>query len=268
MPTPSVAPHPRETASAIPLHHVVSGEGPWVTLVHSLASDLHLLDAQAKLLSRRFKVLQVDLRGHGASPVPPPPYAMTGLADDVQLLFDQLGVRETAWLGVSLGGMIGLTHALAHPGVITRMVLADTTAGYPEAAHAGWRDRIAAVRAKGMEAVVEGTVARWFTPEFVSREPNRIEPFRAVIRATPAEGFIGCCEAIVGYNVQARLGDIAVPTLVLVGAEDQATTPDMAQAIADGIPGARRVLIEKAAHQSNIEQPEAFNAAMEPFLAG
>lgn len=239
-----------------------------MTLVHSLASDMHLLDAQARVLSRRFKVLQVDLRGHGGSPVPPPPYVMTGLAADMQALFDRLGVSETAWLGVSLGGMIGLTHALAHPGVITRMVLADTTAGYPEAAHAGWRDRIAAVRQNGMNAVVEGTIARWFTPDFVARAPEVVEQFRAVIRATPPDGFIGSCEAIMGYDVHARLGEIAVPTLVLVGAEDQATTPAMAQAIADGIPGARRLVIEKAAHQSNIEQTETFNAAVEQFVVG
>jgi 3-oxoadipate enol-lactonase len=242
------------------------GEGPWVTLAHSLASDLHLLDAQAKLLARRCKVLQLDLRGHGGSPVPPPPYSMSGLASDVQDLFDRLGVRETAWLGVSLGGMIGLTHALAHPGVITRMVLADTTAGYPHAAHASWRDRIAAVRQKGMEAVVEGTIGRWFTPDFVARQPETVERFRSVIRGTAPDGFIGCCEAIIGYDVHSRLGQIAVPTLVLVGAEDQATTPDMARAIVDGIPGARLHVIEAAAHQSNIEQPEAFNTALEQFL--
>lgn len=253
--------------ASVSLHHTVEGDGPWITLAHSLASDMHLLDAQAKLLSRRFKVLQIDLRGHGGSPVPQPPYSMAGLAGDVQHLFDRLGVRETAWLGISLGGMVGLTHALAHPGVITRMVLADTTAGYPEAAHASWRDRIAAVRQKGMEAVVEGTIGRWFTPDFAAREPNVIDRFRATIRATAPDGFIGCCEAIIGYNVHGRLGQITVPTLVLVGAEDQATTPDMAKAIAEGIPGAHRQVIESAAHQSNIEQPDTFNAALEQFLA-
>lgn len=253
--------------TAVSLHHTVAGDGSWVTLAHSLASDMHLLDAQAKLLSRRFKVLQLDLRGHGGSPVPPPPYSMAGLASDVQALFDRLGVRETVWLGVSLGGMVGLTHALAHPGVITRMVVADTTAGYPEAAHASWRDRIASVRQKGMGVVVEGTISRWFTPDFVAREPNVVERFRSVIRGTAPDGFIGCCEAIIGYDVHARLGQIAAPTLVLVGAEDQATTPDMARVIADGIPGARLQVIESAAHQSNIEQPEAFNTAVEQFLA-
>ena len=254
-------------SGAIELHYTVTGTGPWVTLAHSLASDMSLLEAQAKLLARHHRVLQLDLRGHGGSKVSPPPYSMSGLAADVQALLVQLGVRETAWLGVSLGGMVGLTHALAHPGVITRMVLADTTAGYPKAAQAGWRDRIAAVRQNGMDAVVEGTIGRWFTPGFVAREPATVERFREMIRSTPPDGFIGCCEAIVGYDVHAHLGGVAVPTLVLVGAEDQATTPDMAKVIADRIPGARRQVIESAAHQSNIEQPDVFNTALEQFLA-
>ena len=250
------------------LHHVVTGEGPWVTLAPSLASDMSLFAAQAALLARHFRVLQLDLRGHGGSPVLPPPYSMADLAGDVQALFDRLGVRETAWLGISLGGMIGLTHALAHPGIITRMVLADTTAGYPAASHPGWRDRIASVRQKGMDAVVEGTIGRWFTPGFIARDPATVDRFRAMIRHTAPDGFTGCCEAIVGYDVHARLGEITAPTLVLVGAEDQATTPEMAKVIADGIPGARRQVIEGAAHQSNIEQPAVFNAAMEQFLVG
>ena len=254
-------------SETVELQHVITGDGPWVTLAHSLASDMSLLDAQAKLLARRFRVLQLDLRGHGSSKVAPPPYSMPGLAEDVQALFDRLGVRETAWVGISLGGMVGLTHALAHPGVITRMVLADTTAGYPEAAHASWRDRIAAVRQKGMDAVVEGTISRWFTPGFVEREPATVEHFRAKIRGTAPDGFIGCCEAIIGYNVHARLGEIKAPSLVLVGAEDQATTPDMAKAIANGIQGARLQVIADAAHQSSIEQPEIFNTALEQFLA-
>ncbi len=254
-------------SGAIELHHVVTGEGPWITLAHSLAADMSLLEAQAKLLARHFRVLQLDLRGHGGSKVAPPPYSMSALAADVQAVFDLHGVHETAWLGISLGGMVGLTHALAHRGVITRMVLADTTAGYPQAAHASWRDRIAAVQQSGMAAVVEGTIGRWFTAGFAAREPATVERFRAMIRSTAPDGFIGCCEAIIGYNVYAQLGDIAVPTLVLVGAEDQATTPDMAKAIADGIPGARRQVITAAAHISNIEQPAIFNTALEQFLA-
>lgn len=251
----------------VSLHHVIEGDGPWITLAHSLASDMRLLEAQAKLLAKRFRVLRLDIRGHGGSPVPPPPYSMGGLAGDVQALFDRLGVTETAWLGVSLGGMIGLTHALGHPGVITRMIVADTTSGYPEAAHGGWRERIAAVKERGTQAVVDGTLGRWFTPGFAQREPGLMQHFGTMIASTPADGFIGCCEAILGYEIAADLPRIRVPVLVMVGDQDQATPPAMAQALASGIPGARYQAIESAAHQSNIEQPGAFNACLEQFLA-
>ena len=254
------------TEATARLNHRVEGQGPWITLVHSLASDHTLLDAQAALLKQHFTVLRVDIRGHGKSPAPPPPYTMAGLAEDVHALFGNLGISETAWLGVSLGGMMGLTYAIHHPGVITRLVLGDTTSGYPEAAHAGWRERIGFVRERGTAAVVQGTLSRWFTPGFAEREPKVAEHFAGIISATPPDGFIGCCEAIIGYNVAADLGKVRCPTLVMVGEEDQATPPAMAQALAAGISGAEYHPIPSAAHQANIEQPAAFNALLEKFL--
>ena len=252
--------------TGVALNYVVEGEGPWITLAHSLASDLSLLQAQAAMLVKHFKVLRIDLRGHGRSPALPPPYTMSGLAQDVQLVFDKLGITQTAWFGVSLGGMIGLTHALRHPGVITRMVVGDTTSGYPDSAHGGWRDRIGMVRERGTAAVVDGTLARWFTPDFARREPDTARHWAEVIAATPADGFIGCCEAILGYNIASELWGIRVPTMVVVGEEDQATPPAMAQALAAGIPGALYEAIPSAAHQSNVEQPAAYNAILEKFL--
>jgi 3-oxoadipate enol-lactonase len=248
------------------LKYVVGGEGPWLTLVHSLASDLTLLDAQAAMLKKYFKVLQIDIRGHGKSPAPPPPYTMPDLAEDVQGVFEQLGITQTTWVGVSLGGMMGLTHAIRHPGVITRMVVADTTSGYPEAGHAGWRERIGFVKDRGTQAVVQGTLSRWFTADFLQREPAIVEHFAKIIAATPPAGFIGCCEAILGYNIAGQLDQITCPTLVMVGEEDQATPPAMAQALVKGIAGAAYELIPSAAHQANIEQPRLFNANLEKFL--
>lgn len=254
------------TETAVDLNFVVGGAGPYVTMVHSLAADLSLFDAQARLLEKRFTVLRLDIRGHGKSPVPPAPYSMTGLADDVQRLFDRLGISQTAWVGVSLGGMIGLTHAIQRPGIITRLVLSDTTAGYPPAAHAGWRDRIGAARTGGMPGIVRGTLSRWFTPGFPSREPAVAGHYADIIVRTPAEGFAGCCEAIIGYDVSGDLEKVRCPTLIMVGQEDQATPPAMAETLAAGIPGARLHLIPDAAHQASVEQQAMFDAELEAFL--
>ena len=254
------------TETAVDLNYVVGGAGPYVTMVHSLASDLTLFDAQARLLEQRFTVLRLDIRGHGGSPVPPAPYSMTGLAADVQLLFDKLGIAHTAWVGVSLGGMIGLTHAIERPGVITRLLLSDTTAGYPHAAHAGWRDRIGAVQTGGMPAVVQGTLARWFTPGFLSREPAQTSHYANIIAHTPAEGFAGCCEATIGYDVSGARDKVRGPSLVMVGQEDQATPPAMAETLANGIPGARLHIIPNAAHQASVEHQAAFDTELDTFL--
>ncbi len=255
----------------VALHHVVDGTGPhgskpWLVLAHSLAADHTLMAAEAQHLADRFRVLRFDIRGHGASPVPAAPYAMTALAEDAGALLDSLGITSAHWVGISLGGMIGMTLALARPKLMRGLVLADTTSAYPPAAHQSWRDRIAMVRAKGMSAVVDGTLARWFTPAFREREPERFSALGAMIARTPVEGFVGCCEAIIGHNVTARLAEIACPTLVIVGEQDEATPPAMAETLRRGIPGATLHMVPAAAHQSGVEQPAAFTAALQEFL--
>jgi 3-oxoadipate enol-lactonase len=254
------------SGTPVALNYVIEGEGPWVTLAHSLASDLSLLQAQAELLAKHYKVLRIDLRGHGKSPAPQPPYSMVDLAADVQALFEKLGIKATEWLGVSLGGMIGMVHALSYPGVITRMVLADTTSGYPQEAFGSWRDRIGIAKERGTAALADGTLSRWFTPEFRERSPEVAATWTKAIASTPTNGFVGCCQAIIGYNIAADISNIRVPTLVIVGEEDEATPPVMARALANGIPGAKFAVIPSAAHQANIEQPAQFNALVERFL--
>lgn len=250
------------------LHYRIDGAGGrWVTLAHSLAADLALLDGTTKsLVAGGFQVLRFDIRGHGRSEVPAGPYAMSALAADVAALLAELGIARTHFVGVSLGAMIGMTLALEHPGIIDRLVVADSTAGYAADGHQGWRDRIAAVEAGGMVAIQQGTLSRWFTDGFRERNPEVVARIGAMIPATPAAGWIGCAQAILGYDIHSRLGDIACPTLVMVGAEDHATPPAMAEALASRIPDAALVVLPDAAHQSLIEQPELFDRHVLDFL--
>lgn len=251
--------------NGIETNYVIDGEGPWLTMSHSLACNVSMWDEQAKLLSRRFKVLRYDTRGHGASSAPPGPYTLEQLADDAKALFDALGIQRTHWLGLSMGGMIGQTFALKYPGFFQSMVLADTTSRRPLNAEQMWGDRVRTAREKGMDGVVESTLERWFTEPYRQTRKDVTDRIGDAIRATPVEGFAGCCAAIAKVDVLDRLKEIRCPTLVIVGEQDHGTPPEAAKAIQANLPGSELVIIPSAAHLSNVEQADAFNKALVSF---
>ena len=252
--------------NGIETNYTIEGEGPWVTMSHSLACNISMWDEQAKLLSRDYKVLRYDTRGHGESGAPPGPYTLEQLADDAKALFDALGIKRTHWIGLSMGGMIGETFALRYPGFFRSMVLADTTSRRPPNAEQMWGERVQAARAKGMEGVREGTLARWFTEPFRKARPDVMDRIGRDILATPVEGFAGCCDAIARVDVLDRLREIDCPALVIVGEHDHGTPPEMARAIHENLRGSELVIIPSAAHLSNVEQAEVFNGAVTAFL--
>jgi 3-oxoadipate enol-lactonase len=253
--------------NGIEINFEIEGEGPWVTLSHSLACNLHMWDEQMAALTRDYKVLRFDTRGHGGSSAPPGPYTLEQMADDVKGMLDALNIRETHWVGLSMGGMIGETFALKYPGVFRSLVIADSSAHMPPATHPAWADRIRSAQEKGMDSLVESTLARWFTAPFHEARKDVIARIAADIRATPVAGFVGCCQAIVKLDLLGRLKEIKCPALVMVGEKDPGTPPEMSRAIAGNLPGAELRIIESAAHLSNIEQAAAFNEALLGFLA-
>ena len=254
------------SANGIDINYAIEGEGPWLTMSHSLACNLHMWDEEAKRLSKRYKVLRYDTRGHGASGAPAAAYTLELLADDLHGLLQALGVKQTHFVGLSMGGMIGQTYALKNPGMFTSLALCDTTSRYPADVAPAWVDRIRTVEAQGMEALVETTLARWFTVPFRKSRPEVVDKVAAMIRSTPVPGFIGCCHAIPKINLTARLADIRCPTLVIVGKDDPGTPVSMAEDIHRAMPGSQLVVIPSAAHLSNLEQPDAFNQALADFL--
>ena len=255
------------TINGLKINYEITGTGPWLTLSHSLACDLHMWDEQMDALTKNYRVLRYDTRGHGRSEAPAGPYTLEELADDVHGLFGALGIRQTHWAGVAMGGMIGQTFALKYPGIFRSMVLADTTSRYPAEAAPVWADRIRTAQTQGMDAIVEGTLARWFTEPYRKSNPPAVARVGASIRATPVAGFVGCCHAIPQIDVTRRLKEITCPTLVIVGEQDPGTPVAMAREIHAAKPGSELVIIPLAAHLSNIEQPQAFNAALLGFLA-
>ena len=165
-----------------------------------------------------------------------------------------------------MGGMIGQTFALKYPGVFQSLTLAATTCRYPAEAATAWTDRIKTAEASGMEPLAQPTLERWFTEPFRRNNTAAVDAIRKLIVATPVAGYTGCCQAIPKINVTARLKEIKCPILVIVGADDPATPPSMAQEIHDNAPGSKLVVLPQAAHLANVEQPEGFTRALRDFL--
>jgi 3-oxoadipate enol-lactonase len=181
-------------------------------------------------------------------------------------LFDHLGVARSHWVGMSLGGMIGQTLALQHPQRLDRLVLADTTARGAPNARTMWTQRAQTARTEGLGVLVDGTLARWFTAPYRAAHPQAMAGVAEMIRATSVEGYAGCCHAIADLDTLDHLHEIRRPTLVLVGDQDEATSPQMARDIQARIPGAELKVLADAAHISSIEQAEHFNECVLDFL--
>lgn len=250
------------------VHYDIQGSGPWLTLSNSLACDLTMWDDQMAALTRQFTVLRYDTRGHGGTSVTGGPYTFEALADDVRALWDALDIERSHFVGLSMGGMIGQHLALTTPDRLDRLVLCSTSSGYgdPAAVAKLWEQRIAQVERDGMEAMVEGTLGRWFTEPTRLAQTDTMARIGDLIRATPPRGYIACGRMIPTLATTDRLSAITVPTMVLVGDEDAGTPPAMAEIIAQRIPGARLEIIPQASHLLNIEQSELFNELLLAFL--
>jgi 3-oxoadipate enol-lactonase len=259
----------KATVNGIDTYYEMHGkrEGEWVVFSHSLACSVRMWDGEIARLKDRFCVLAYDTRGHGQSAAPKGPYTLEQLADDLHALLKHLKIEKPHYVGLSMGGMIGQTAALKYPGIFRSMTLCDTTSRYPAEAAPMWAERIRVAEAKGMEAMVQPTLERWFTESFRKNHPDKVKPVAALIAKTPLAGYAGCCAAIPKINVTSRLKELQVPTHVICGNDDPATPPAMAREIQQNIPGARLTLIPQAAHLANIEQPEAFNRALADFLS-
>ncbi|UCF74418.1 MAG: 3-oxoadipate enol-lactonase [Betaproteobacteria bacterium] len=253
-------------ANGIDINYEIEGEGPWVTMSHSLACNLHMWDDQMAVLTKKYKVLRFDTRGHGQSDAPAGEYTLEQMADDAKALLDALQIRQTHWVGLSMGGMIAQAFVLKYPGVFQSMVLADTTSRRPPDAAKMWGDRVTAAKEKGMAALVEPTLARWFTEPYRNTRKDVMERIAKDIRSTPVAGFAGCCQAISKVDYLDRLKDIKVPSLIMVGEHDHGTPPEAARAIQQNLAGSDLKIIPSAAHLSNIEQVQIFNDAMMSFL--
>jgi 3-oxoadipate enol-lactonase len=229
-------------------------------LSNSLGTNLGMWDHTLPSLVHRFRVLRYDQRGHGLSPAPPGPYTVAELAGDALDLLDRLGLERVSFCGVSLGGMTGMWLAVNAPDRLDRLALCCTSAYLPP--REDWIERAETVRARGVEAVVDAALERWFTPALAERRPDAVERTRRALLGVSAEGYAGCCEAIAAHDLRAEVGSIRVPTLVLAAADDPATPPEHGRLIAEAVEGARLVVLEHGRHLVAVEQPDDFARAV------
>ena len=223
------------------------GPGEPVLLAHAIGCDRRMWEGLVAVLAPRHRVLAFDARGHGRSPLPARPWSLADMADDAVRLLDRLGIERAHWVGLSMGGMVGQTFALGHPQRLGRLVLANTTSSYGPEGPANWDSRIRLVTQGGLAAIHEMVASRYFSPAFRAAHGDVVERVMGRFLETPVQGYLGGCEAIRELDSLGSLGRIAAPTLVIAGDLDAGTPVAMAQAIADGIPGARLAVIAPAA---------------------
>ncbi|MEJ0011185.1 MAG: alpha/beta fold hydrolase [Bauldia sp.] len=249
------------------IHFNVVVEGPpgapWVVLSNSLATNLSLWESLAAALRGRYRVFRYDQRGHGLSTASPPPYSLPLLVEDVVHLMDQAGIERANFVGISMGGATGWGLAHHHHERLISLTVCDSALAASSAAE--WEKRLAIVRSEGLGALVEPTLARWFTSQSIAQETDAVRQVRKMIRTTSQEGFIGCVMALQTYSYSEGVEALRLPVLLVAGSQDGLRPKTMAED-ARRIIGARLAVIPNAGHLSNIENPAEFNRVVGSFL--
>jgi 3-oxoadipate enol-lactonase len=250
----------------VKLSYAVEGipGSPFLVLSPSLGTTTTLFEPQEGVLAPHFRMVRHDHPGHGHSRPPEEPVSVESIALGVLGVLDALNVERASFCGVSLGGMVCMWLGANAPERVDRLVLAST--GAKLGTREGFYERAKLVRDEGTAAVVDGVRERWFTPAF--RDSPAAVRILEELAAVEPEAYASCCEAAGDFDLRADLGRIAAPTLVVAGIEDPLVTPEVLETLLDGIPDSHLAEIPGAAHLANVEQPEAFDAAVIGHLEG
>jgi len=254
-------------ANGIAINYQIDGpEGaPWLVFSNSLATNLHMWDDQARALDNSFRVLRYDQRGHGGTEAPAGRYSFEMLIADAVALMDALGIKKAHFGGLSMGGATALGLAQKHPDRLDRVIVCDSPCQSTPMSAQQWEERILIAEKDGMEPLVEATVGRWFPPEALQAKAPQVDKVRAMIRATPVNGFIGCAAALADHNFADAVATVTRPVLFIAGEKD-GVTPAAMRKLNAALPGSRYVEMPGAGHISNMDRPEAFTRAVQDFL--
>jgi 3-oxoadipate enol-lactonase len=254
-------------ANGITINYQIDGpdNAPCLVFSNSLATTLAMWDEQAATLKDSFRVLRYDQRGHGATDVPAGRYAYDMLLADALSLLDALSIKKAHFAGLSMGGATALGLAERHPDRFDRIIVCDSPCQSTPQSSQQWEERIAIAQKDGIEPLVEPTVSRWVPAEILAKNPPHVQKIRAMIRATPVNGFIGCAAALADHDYVTAVATVKRPVLFLVGEKD-APAPAMRK-LNEKLPGSRYVAIPGAGHISNMDRPAEFTKAIREFLS-
>jgi len=239
---------------------------PWrpaLVLAHSLGSDHRMWAPQVEALKSQYSLIAIDNIGHGDSSVPAGDYTVADFAEAVIAVADAAELERFHYCGLSVGGITGLLVAAQHPDRLLSLTLCNTgaTIGSSEL----WSQRIDVARSQGMEPLVDGVIARWFSADFPEREPQLLAQARSTLLATDPAGYAGVCAALRDANLTDSVPSISTPTLVIGGLADQAAPIEQSRWLHDNIAGSRLVELD-AAHLSNLDRADEFTTALTEFL--
>lgn len=248
------------------LHYRIDGDdsaAPWLVFCNSLGTDLHMWDAQVAVLSRHFRILRYNRRGHGQSSTPPPPYSLADLGGDVIALLDAREIERAHFCGLSIGGLTGQWLGINAGQRFNKIVLCATAAKIGTAE--GWAARMNDVRTNGLTALTAATSERWFTPAFEAAKPGVVGAVLESFVATSLDGYAGCCAALAGADLREEIEQIANPLLAFSGDDDPVCPPSDLEYIAARVQQGRHLSL-RGRHIVNVEASQAFNAALLGFL--
>lgn len=239
---------------------------PWITFSHSHATNLSVWDEQVAHLRHEFRIVRYDTRGHGASDAPKAPCSIDTLVSDVIGLWDALGIERSHFVGLSLGGTTGLGLAIHHPDRVSKVVACNCHSRASREFSAAWNPRIEIALQRGMSALVQPTLDRWFTSEFIRARPDAIAKVARMIETTSVDGYVECARALQGIDYEKCLERIRIPTLFIAGSKDKAAPAAGLRLMSERLKGARYVELDPAGHLSNVESPRRFNETVAAFL--
>jgi 3-oxoadipate enol-lactonase len=229
---------------------------PRLALIHSLALDRSVWDGVIKELTGKAEVLAYDCRGHGRSGRKGGPYTCELFARDLAQLLDHIGWRDAVVAGCSMGGCIAQAFTALHAQRAQGACLIDTTAWYGPEAPKQWRERAATGRNKGLAALIDFQVTRWFSDGFRASRPDAVEPLKQIFLANDVDCYEATCEMLGTADLRPLLPSIKAPVAIVVGDEDYATTVDMARALNRALPQSTLTVLEGARHITPVERPQ------------